>query len=134
MKRLYVVYGPDDRPFAETERLRFAYDQALECIHNNWWPISIDIYLWEWRRWYRRECSYGDFYFIDKRNEAILPEDLLDMWVIRKNIISCETEEELKKFVDIAQLFELEFNDYAKDVYSRFYSLNAKRRWEKSQS
>lgn len=128
MKRLYVVYGADDRPFAETERLRFAYDQALENISNFWWPVSIDVYMREWRRWYRRECSNWDFYFIDRKNEAILPEDLSDMWVLWYNVINAETKEELElHYSKLAKLFELKLNDQAESVYNQFYSLKKKK-------
>ena len=123
MKRLYVVYGPDERPFAETERLRFAYEQAMESIANNWWPVSIDIYMREWRRWYRWECANRDFYFIDRKNEAILPEDLADAWVLWYTVIYADTQEELEHYGTIGRLFELGLNDNAALAFNKFYSV-----------
>ena len=45
MKRLYVIYGGDDRPRAECEKFRDAYRQAKECLENGSEYITIDIYM-----------------------------------------------------------------------------------------
>lgn len=118
MKRLYVVYWPDDAPFAECEKLRDAYSQARECFDNYWGHISIDVYFWEGNKWYTHECSYWDFYFIDRKWEAILPEDLGTMWVHWYGIFYCDNEQALNDINNICSNCELELNDiYNKRKY-----------------
>lgn len=125
MKRLYVVYGWDDRPFAECERFRDAYRQARECLGNGSEYITIDIYIRDWARWYTYECSYGDFYFIDRKGNAILPEDLSEMWVLWLNLFDLN-KDNIDLLKDVAKTFEFELNDIGEWVYKDLYSIQRK--------
>lgn len=135
MKRLYVVYDWSDRPFAECERFRDAYNQAQECLQNNWGYITIDIYMRDWARGYTHECSQGDFYFMDRRWNAMSSSDLADAGILRYTITpEIHTIDELKVLERLANCFEFELNDISLDVYKKLYSFKKKGRWEKSQS
>lgn len=128
MKRLYVVYDGSDRPFAECERFRDAYNQAYECLQNNGGYITIDIYFRDWARGYTYECANGDFYFMDRRWEAMSSSDLADAGIMRYTLTSeITTLQELEILKRISQLFEFELNDISKDLYQKFYWLKRKK-------
>lgn len=135
MKRLYVVYDWNDRPFAECERFWDAYRQAQECLQNNWGYITIDIYMRDWARGYTHECSQGDFYFMDRRWNAMSSSDLADAGILRYTITpEIHTIDELKVLQRLASCFEFELNEASLGVYKKLYSFKKKGRWEKSQS
>lgn len=135
MKRLYVVYDWNDRPFAECERFRDAYRQAQECLQNNWGYITIDIYMRDWARGYTHECSQGDFYFMDRRWNAMSSSDLADAGILRYTITpEIHTIDELKVLQRLASCFEFELNEASLGLYKKLYSFKKKERWEKSQS
>lgn len=135
MKRLYVVYDWSDRPFAECERFRDAYRQAQECLQNNWGYITIDIYMRDWARGYTHECSQGDFYFMDRRWNAMSSSDLADAGILRYTITpEIHTIDELKVLQRLASCFEFELNEASLGLYKKLYSFKKKERWEKSQS
>lgn len=128
MKRLYVVYDWNDRPFAECERLWDAYNQAKECLQNDWGYITMDIYMRDWARGYTHECSNGDFYFMDRRWEAMLSSDLADAGILRYTITpEIHTINELKVLQRFANCFELELNDISLDLYKKLYSFKKKK-------
>lgn len=135
MKRLYVVYDWNDRPFAECERFGDAYRQAQECLQNNWGYITIDIYMRDWARGYTHECSQGDFYFMDRRWNAMSSSDLADAGILRYTITpEIHTIDELKVLQRLASCFEFELNEASLGLYKKLYSFKKKGRWEKSQS
>lgn len=128
MKRLYVVYDWSDRPFAECERFRDAYNHAQECLQNDWGYITIDIYMRDWARGYTHECSHGDFYFMDRRWEAMSSSDLADAGILRYTITpEIHTIDELKILQRLANCFEFELNDISLDVYKKLYSFKKKK-------
>lgn len=129
MKRLYVVYDWSDRPFAECERFRDAYRQAHECLQNNWGYITIDIYLRDWARGYTYECANGDFYFMDRKWEAMCSSDLADAGILWYNLIpAIHTLGGLELFQRVANCFEFTFDEVGLDVYKKFYSFKRKKK------
>jgi len=128
MKRLYVVYDWNDRPFAECERFWDAYRRAQECLQNNWGYITIDIYMRDWARGYTHECADGDFYFMDRRWEAMCSSDLADAGILRYTITpEIHTINELKVLQRVASCFELELNESSLGVYKKLYSFKKKK-------
>lgn len=127
MKRLYVVYDWNDRPFAECERFRDAYRQAHECLQNNGGYITIDIYMRDWVRGYKHECADGDFYFIDRKWDAFLSSDLADAGILWYSIVpEVHTLKELELFQRVATCFDLTLDEVGLDVYKKFYSFKRK--------
>ena len=127
MKRLYVIYGGDDRPRAECERLRDTYRQARECLTNGSEYITIDIYMWDWARGYTYECSGGDFYFMDRKRNVISSSDLADAGILWYSLTKSITLEDIEKFEWVFRLFELGLNDISIDAYKKFYSFKRKK-------
>lgn len=128
MERLYVVYDWD-RPFAECAEFESAYHQAKECLINEWQDVTIDLYCWDWGRGYKYECQYWDFCFIDRRGDAILPEDLTKAWIYWVSILwPFNTVEQLELLSGMSDICEIDLNFLMKQKRKKLYSLN-KKKW-----
>lgn len=127
MKRLYVVYWEDDRPIVESSEFKNAFLQAKEYLLNWHNHINMDIFFWSGSRWYTYECSHWDFYFIDRRGEAISSCDYDSAWIVWYALLWDTNIDQLETIRPIAKIWEIELNDIGRDVFRNFYSFKGRK-------